>query len=111
MLVLIFPLDALTELALLILEWFPDLHDIKNEKGLVPLHVLAEKPGAFRSGTYLSLFDRLIYDCKNLSHILKLINFCLYRYTGFKYWVCIYLRMSNTFLIFHGKCSDPMVCW
>ena len=57
---------CLTELASLILEWHPNVFNTFTEKGATPLHVLANKPGAFRSGTYLSLLDKLIYHCKYL---------------------------------------------
>ncbi|XP_034690191.1 uncharacterized protein LOC117917860 isoform X2 [Vitis riparia] len=51
------------KLASLILEQHPNVFNTFTEKGATPLHVLANKPGAFRSGTYLSLLDKLIYHC------------------------------------------------
>ena len=36
---------------------------LDNEKSL-PLHLLAEKPTAFRSGIHLGLFKKIIYNCK-----------------------------------------------
>ncbi|RVW53635.1 hypothetical protein CK203_069110 [Vitis vinifera] len=54
-------LAARHELASLILERHPNVFNTFTEKGATPLHVLANKPGAFRSGTYLSLLDKLIY--------------------------------------------------
>ncbi|KAL6338280.1 hypothetical protein AAG906_018551 [Vitis piasezkii] len=51
------------ELAFLIIERYKDLGSSRDEKGVSPLHLLASQPTAFRSGTRLSLFDKIIYHC------------------------------------------------
>ncbi|KAK9281064.1 hypothetical protein L1049_003957 [Liquidambar formosana] len=45
------------------IEWFQDLVNYVNEEGISPLHLLASKPFAFRSGNHLSLLDKIIYHC------------------------------------------------
>ncbi|RVX21001.1 hypothetical protein CK203_002547 [Vitis vinifera] len=42
---------------------YKDLGSSRDEKGVSPLHLLASQPTAFRSGTRLSLFDKIIYHC------------------------------------------------
>ncbi|KAK4281204.1 hypothetical protein QN277_012726 [Acacia crassicarpa] len=42
---------------------YPDLVGKSNEKGITPLHVLASKPSAFRSGLQLSWWNQIIYYC------------------------------------------------
>ena len=54
----------LIELAFQILKGDKDLSSRFDEKGISPLHLLAEKPTAFRSGTRLSLIDKIIYHRK-----------------------------------------------
>ncbi|XP_034690194.1 uncharacterized protein LOC117917862 isoform X1 [Vitis riparia] len=51
------------ELAFLIIKRYKDLGSSRDEKGVSPLHLLASQPTAFRSGTRLSLFDKIIYHC------------------------------------------------
>ncbi|RVW35663.1 hypothetical protein CK203_108170 [Vitis vinifera] len=51
------------DLAFLIIHLYGDLVDSVDENGLTPLHLLASKPTAFRSGTPLSWFERIIYHC------------------------------------------------
>ncbi|CBI17671.3 unnamed protein product, partial [Vitis vinifera] len=53
------------DLSLLIIHLYEDLVNYVDEKGLTPLHVLAGKPTAFRSGTHLHFIERLIYQCKS----------------------------------------------
>ncbi|RVW13780.1 Retrovirus-related Pol polyprotein from transposon RE1 [Vitis vinifera] len=40
---------------------FPTTGDGGTERGIFPLHVLAEKPTAFRSGIHLAWFNKIIY--------------------------------------------------
>ena len=54
----------MTDLAFTIILEFPKLANYVNEQGLSPLHLLANKPTAFRSGTHLSWIDKIIYYCK-----------------------------------------------
>ncbi|WJZ91403.1 hypothetical protein VitviT2T_010479 [Vitis vinifera] len=51
------------KLAFLIIQLYEDLVNLIDEKGFSPLHLLADKPTAFRSGTKLSLMDKIIYPC------------------------------------------------
>ncbi|XP_002518096.3 uncharacterized protein LOC8280664 isoform X1 [Ricinus communis] len=50
-------------LAFQIIHNYPNLVTSVNESGLSPLHILASKPNAFRSGCHLPPFSRLIYCC------------------------------------------------
>ncbi|KAG6619178.1 hypothetical protein I3842_Q106100 [Carya illinoinensis] len=52
------------DLAFQITHWYyENLVDYKNEQGLTPLHVLASKPSAFRSGSLLRGYNKIIYHC------------------------------------------------
>ncbi|XP_041020514.1 ankyrin repeat-containing protein ITN1-like [Juglans microcarpa x Juglans regia] len=52
------------DLALLIIELYGEvLVNAVNEDGITPLHLLADKPSAFPSGSRLGVFDRIIYQC------------------------------------------------
>uniref|UniRef100_F6HWR6 PGG domain-containing protein n=1 Tax=Vitis vinifera TaxID=29760 RepID=F6HWR6_VITVI len=42
-----------------------DLMDSVDRRGISPLHVLAEKPTAFRSGIHLGWFNKIIYPYRN----------------------------------------------
>ncbi|KAH9680690.1 ANK REP REGION domain-containing protein [Citrus sinensis] len=50
-------------IAFQIMRAYADLVNSVNENGLTPLHILASKPNAFKSGSRLGLFDRIIYYC------------------------------------------------
>ena len=45
---------------------FPATGGGGTERGISPLHVLAEKPTAFRSGIHLAWFNKIIYHGKIL---------------------------------------------
>ncbi|KAG1347721.1 putative ankyrin repeat-containing protein ITN1 [Cocos nucifera] len=49
------------DLALEIVYRYPDLVNARNEKGELPLHVLANKPSVFESGTRFGPVDSVIY--------------------------------------------------
>ncbi|KAF5469639.1 hypothetical protein F2P56_013696 [Juglans regia] len=49
------------DLAFQIVHLYPELVDSVNEQGFFPLHLLATKPSAFRSGSHLGRFYKLIY--------------------------------------------------
>ncbi|KAK4256224.1 hypothetical protein QN277_009118 [Acacia crassicarpa] len=51
------------ELAFHMMKLYPDLMGRSNVKGITPLHVLASKPSAFRSGLPLSWWKQIIYYC------------------------------------------------
>ncbi|KAM4087400.1 hypothetical protein ACJW30_10G175600 [Castanea mollissima] len=51
------------DLAYEILQLHKELATCVDEKGLWPLHPLAEKPSAFRSGCYLGWWNSIIYYC------------------------------------------------
>ncbi|KAG7970477.1 hypothetical protein I3843_07G085500 [Carya illinoinensis] len=53
-----------TNLAFQIIKLYPELASLINEEGLTPLHLLASKPSAFRSGSQLEGFDKIIYHSK-----------------------------------------------
>uniref|UniRef100_F6I263 Uncharacterized protein n=1 Tax=Vitis vinifera TaxID=29760 RepID=F6I263_VITVI len=54
------------DLAFQIIHKEEDLMDSFDREGISPLHVLAEKPTAFRSGIHLSLLNKIMYHCKIL---------------------------------------------
>ncbi|ONH93513.1 hypothetical protein PRUPE_8G235300 [Prunus persica] len=51
------------DLAFQIIKLYTDLANSVNEQGISPLHLLAAKPSAFKSGSHLSPTDRIIYHC------------------------------------------------
>ncbi|KAI4301216.1 hypothetical protein L6164_034516 [Bauhinia variegata] len=51
------------DLAFQIIHLYGDLVNRVNEKGSTPLHLLATKPSAFRSGSRLQRFENIIYHC------------------------------------------------
>ncbi|XP_034229651.1 serine/threonine-protein phosphatase 6 regulatory ankyrin repeat subunit B-like [Prunus dulcis] len=51
------------DLAYQIICLYGNLVNYVNELGVSPLHLLASKPSAFRSGCHLSPTDRIIYHC------------------------------------------------
>ena len=53
-----------TDLAFQIIQKEEDLMDSFDREGISPLHVLAEKPTAFRSGIHFSLLNKIMYHCK-----------------------------------------------
>lgn len=77
---------CLTELAILILERHEELVTYMNERGMSPLHLLASKPQIFRSCTYFTWLERIIYSCKTDSqshHSLDITNNLPYIYNAF----------------------------
>lgn len=53
-----------TDLAYQIIRRCPHLIYYVDEIGSTPLHLLAGKPAAFKSGSTLNWFDKIIYHCK-----------------------------------------------
>ncbi|XP_048441608.1 uncharacterized protein LOC103960142 isoform X2 [Pyrus x bretschneideri] len=51
------------DLAFQIIDLYGDLVNYVNEQGFSPLHLLATKPSAFKSGSHLGLFQKIIYYC------------------------------------------------
>ncbi|XP_041016453.1 ankyrin repeat domain-containing protein 27-like [Juglans microcarpa x Juglans regia] len=51
------------DLAFQIIHLYPKLARSVNQKGLTPLHLLASKPSAFRSGSHLEGYYKIIYHC------------------------------------------------
>ncbi|KAL4604557.1 hypothetical protein ACB092_10G201200 [Castanea dentata] len=49
------------ELSLIILRRYKELVSLGNKKGLTPLHLLANKPSAFKSSSDLRWFENIIY--------------------------------------------------
>ncbi|XP_054789531.1 uncharacterized protein LOC129295069 isoform X2 [Prosopis cineraria] len=54
------------DLAFHVINMYPDLAGKANEKGETPLHVLAGKRSAFKSGLSLSWWKEIIYNCVNV---------------------------------------------
>uniref|UniRef100_A0A7N2LU00 Ankyrin repeat-containing protein n=1 Tax=Quercus lobata TaxID=97700 RepID=A0A7N2LU00_QUELO len=58
------------DLALEIAMKYPDLINIKNEKGMIGLQLLSKNPSAFKSGRKYALLKRFIYYCMILPSTL-----------------------------------------
>ncbi|XP_034700005.1 uncharacterized protein LOC117925188 isoform X3 [Vitis riparia] len=58
------------ELAILILERHEELVAYMNERGMSPFHLLASKPQIFRSCTYFTWLERIIYSCITVKMLL-----------------------------------------
>lgn len=54
----------LTDLAFRIIHMYEKLVNYVNDQGLSPLHILASKPSAFRSGSHIGGWYKLIYHSK-----------------------------------------------
>ncbi|KAL4604547.1 hypothetical protein ACB092_10G200500, partial [Castanea dentata] len=52
------------DLSLVILRLYGGLVNLANEDGMTPLHLLASKPSAFKSGCNLGWFENYMYHCK-----------------------------------------------
>ncbi|KAH7510490.1 hypothetical protein FEM48_ZijujUnG0123300 [Ziziphus jujuba var. spinosa] len=50
-------------LAFQIIHLYKELVNSMNERGFTPLHVLASKPSAFKSGSNLGLWNSILYHC------------------------------------------------
>ncbi|KAE9606603.1 hypothetical protein Lal_00026014 [Lupinus albus] len=57
------------DLAVIIINYCPKLHDIQNIKGITPLKLLANRPSAFRSGSNLTWWRQIIYYCTDVQEI------------------------------------------
>ena len=55
---------CLAELSSKILHRYTELVNYVNGDGMTPLHLLASKPSAFKSGCHLKWFENIIYNCK-----------------------------------------------
>ncbi|TKY47016.1 Ankyrin repeat-containing protein [Spatholobus suberectus] len=51
------------DLALIIMHRYPKLYDIQNREGYSPLKLLATRPSAFKSGSNLIWWKRILYHC------------------------------------------------
>ncbi|KAJ7977342.1 Ankyrin repeat-containing protein family [Quillaja saponaria] len=51
------------DLAIHIIYLYEELVNLVDEKGVTPLHVLASKPSAFRSGSHFQWWTTVIYHC------------------------------------------------
>ncbi|XP_023532790.1 uncharacterized protein LOC111794857 isoform X2 [Cucurbita pepo subsp. pepo] len=51
------------ELAVHIIELYKELVEFVNVEGFTPLHLLATKPSAFKSGTHLGRWKMIVYHC------------------------------------------------
>ncbi|KAG7970481.1 hypothetical protein I3843_07G085900 [Carya illinoinensis] len=56
---------SVSNLAFQIIHLYPHLASSVNEEELTPLHILASRPSAFRSGSHLEGYDKIIYYWKN----------------------------------------------
>ncbi|TQD99260.1 hypothetical protein C1H46_015049 [Malus baccata] len=59
------------DLAFQIILLYEDLVKSVNAQGFSPLHILATKPSAFKSGSHLSLFQKIIYYCIYVDELKK----------------------------------------
>ncbi|XP_021821937.1 uncharacterized protein LOC110763456 [Prunus avium] len=57
------------DLAFQIIHLYEKLADTVNEKGVSPLHLLAAKPSAFRTGSHLSRTDSIIYHALHVDKL------------------------------------------
>lgn len=67
------------DLAFQIIHLYGELVNCVNDEGLPPLHLLASKPSAFRSGSRLGRIQTIIYHCMRV---------CV--------CVCMYINCSRT---------------
>ncbi|GMY16797.1 isoform 4 of serine/threonine-protein phosphatase 6 regulatory ankyrin repeat subunit a [Fagus crenata] len=61
------------ELSFIILRMYSDLVYLADKDGKTPLHVLASKPSAFKSGSDLSWFEKIIYHGKYTVKFSRLV--------------------------------------
>lgn len=66
----------LTDLAIRIIDLFGDLVHSVDEQGRTPLHILAAKPSAFKSGSNHGWFGNIIYNCKLKLLIILFMHAC-----------------------------------
>ncbi|KAF3953258.1 hypothetical protein CMV_021281 [Castanea mollissima] len=52
------------DLSLVVLRLYGGLVNLANKDGMTPLHLLASKPSAFKSGCELGWFENYMYHCK-----------------------------------------------
>ena len=64
---------CMAELFLIILRKYKALVNLGNKDGMTPLHLLASKPSAFKSGNDLRWFENIIYHCKYFISKAKII--------------------------------------
>ena len=57
-------IDAHADLAFQIIHLDPKLVNLVNERGISPLHCLASRHTAFKSGFHLRPYYNIIYHCK-----------------------------------------------
>ena len=65
---------CMAELSCKILDLYVELVDFTNNKCISPLHLLANKPSAFKSGSNLRWFEEIIYHCEYTVKFLRLIR-------------------------------------
>ncbi|KAJ0051900.1 hypothetical protein Pint_03255 [Pistacia integerrima] len=61
------------DLAFQIIRLYKRLANSVNEHGLTPLHILATKPSAFRSGSHLGRFNQIIYHCTFVERLKEVV--------------------------------------
>ncbi|KAJ8647548.1 hypothetical protein MRB53_000571 [Persea americana] len=97
------------DLASEIIERFSQLVYYRNERGLTPLHILANNPSAFRSGCRLLLLNRLLYASIKVStepksdeprqkqedYPSKLVGNYLLCWTFFKLWKSTFAALGQ----------------
>lgn len=67
-----------------IINELPELGNYVNEDGISPLHILARKPHAFKSSSYLGSVDLMIYHSTNL-YIIWAHDFFIYLFAFTSY--------------------------
>ncbi|KAI9180376.1 hypothetical protein LWI28_004213 [Acer negundo] len=68
------------DLAFQIIHHYKELVNSVNKRGLSPLHLLAAKPSAFRSGSHLGRWNEFIYHCMN--SVLLVVFICILAYVA-----------------------------
>lgn len=62
------------DLAIMIAHCYPQLVNVRNMYGNLPLQVLASRPSSFKSGTDFSWCQKILYHCKCLIIHVNLDN-------------------------------------
>lgn len=74
-----------------IISELPELGNYVNEDGISPLHILARKPHAFKSSSYLGSVDLIIYHSTNLYNIILFGHTYIHIYDFFLFILFAYI--------------------
>ncbi|KAH9729702.1 ANK REP REGION domain-containing protein [Citrus sinensis] len=96
------------DLAFQIIHLYEKLVNFVNERGVSPLHLLATKPNAFRSGSHLGLCTGIIYHCISVDKLQEETSYDQHLFTTIKkqtnypenYETCLnFIRLLKTMVI------------